>query len=274
MNYRVAGLEPEEVLTRVAESGIAVMRRSASLLSLGQDDGMIELDCEPDSPSDGEGIWSPGEGDAISQDWLRGQYYKFHIKRGHNGPGLLARMGFPSWGWLDTTGGMIVPTGKGMESGFGKECKEDSGVAEVEEEGEDGALSDDDSSHDDDDDQEKREEKRSEGEHVVIDMEASDSQPASSATRIQWRRMVERFNRLIDGSGSRQIGSSEECRREYSLFRDSPSIWAWMRTYDELTSEMASGNVFFGFKEGPITFPPSFRWRPRTIGGAFDRVSI
>jgi len=48
--------------------------------------------------------------------------------------------------------------------------------------------------------------------------------------------------------------------------------WCWVRKYDELTQAMRGKEVFTGFEEGHIMFPPSFRWRAKSSGGDFDKV--
>jgi len=62
----------------------------------------------------------------------------------------------------------------------------------------------------------------------------------------------------------RQAGEGEEKGEE--------GPWWWVEGHDELMKEMREGRVFWGFQEGKIQFPPSFRWRPHTHGGDFDQV--
>jgi hypothetical protein len=56
----------------------------------------------------------------------------------------------------------------------------------------------------------------------------------------------------------------------------SASLWDWIAEYDELTIEMRAGQIFAGFAEGQLTFPPSFRWRCGGDAGDFldeDRMA-
>jgi len=48
--------------------------------------------------------------------------------------------------------------------------------------------------------------------------------------------------------------------------------WSWVNSHDELITVMDNGQVFYGFQEGQIEFPPSFRWRRSCYGGDYDRV--
>jgi len=48
--------------------------------------------------------------------------------------------------------------------------------------------------------------------------------------------------------------------------------WRWVRAYDQLTREMRKGEVFLGFSEGVISFPPSYRWNKSMLAGDFNKV--
>ena len=51
-------------------------------------------------------------------------------------------------------------------------------------------------------------------------------------------------------------------------------LWAWVNDYDELRLEMRAGHVFADFCEGPITFPPPFRWRVGKHAGDYTSVRL
>ena len=50
------------------------------------------------------------------------------------------------------------------------------------------------------------------------------------------------------------------------------SLWSWVGDHDELLLEMRAGHVFADFSEGPITFPPPFRWRRGGNAGNYTSV--
>lgn len=59
----------------------------------------------------------------------------------------------------------------------------------------------------------------------------------------------------------------------YSAKRTCEGLWGWVADHDELLLEMRAGHVFAGFSEGPITFPPPFRWRRGGDAGDYTSVS-
>jgi len=48
------------------------------------------------------------------------------------------------------------------------------------------------------------------------------------------------------------------------------SLWGWVEEDDELRREIRTGQAFADFREGPLTFPPSFRWRRGGCAGDFS----
>lgn len=61
--------------------------------------------------------------------------------------------------------------------------------------------------------------------------------------------------------------------KEEAMNSDQPQPWMWVRSMDQLTKEMNRGEVFAGFSEGPISFPPSYRWHRGAVAGDFNKVS-
>ena len=66
----------------------------------------------------------------------------------------------------------------------------------------------------------------------------------------------------------REIEEELESMSEYF------NAWEWVKSNDELSAQMEEGEVFSGFREGAITFPPSFRWKPFARAGDYCQVSI
>lgn len=58
----------------------------------------------------------------------------------------------------------------------------------------------------------------------------------------------------------------------YTAKTTSESLWAWVGEHDELLLEMRAGHVFADFSEGPIAFPPPFRWRRGKDAGDYTSV--
>lgn len=50
--------------------------------------------------------------------------------------------------------------------------------------------------------------------------------------------------------------------------------WAWVQRYDELSKMMEQGSAFYGFVEGAITFPPSFKWKENKPAGDFTEMAL
>jgi hypothetical protein len=48
--------------------------------------------------------------------------------------------------------------------------------------------------------------------------------------------------------------------------------WSWSEQVDELSQALSQGRVFFGFQEGRLTFPPSFKWCPGRLVEDFTDV--
>jgi hypothetical protein len=67
------------------------------------------------------------------------------------------------------------------------------------------------------------------------------------------------------------FSSSSDAFLVYSPKAPAGSLWDWVAEYDELMLEMRAGQVFAGFAEGPLTFPPPFRWRRGGNAGNFTK---
>ena len=93
------------------------------------------------------------------------------------------------------------------------------------------------------------------------------------------------FNSSVQDSMSRNTSSMNASSDAFSSFSSSTdgqlmfapcttaaSLWSWVSDYDELKIEMHRGHVFVGFTEGPILFPPPFRWRRGGNAGDFTSV--
>ncbi len=65
------------------------------------------------------------------------------------------------------------------------------------------------------------------------------------------------------------FSSSSDAYLMYSSQPTAASVWNWVPEHDELKLEMRAGQVFAGFLEGPLAFPPPFRWRRGGNGGNF-----
>lgn len=50
--------------------------------------------------------------------------------------------------------------------------------------------------------------------------------------------------------------------------------WSWVGEHDELNFAMKSGLALFGFIEGAIRFPPSFKWRCQASAGSFVNLDV
>lgn len=57
-------------------------------------------------------------------------------------------------------------------------------------------------------------------------------------------------------------------------FEEERESWSWVADQDELITAMRKGSVFFGFIEGPIRVPPSFKWRVEKVAGNFTDVGF
>lgn len=102
-----------------------------------------------------------------------------------------------------------------------------------------------------------------------------------------WQHIKRLLTRMstIGGGGSNPsptsishggVYSAEEEEEEESIWVQDVTgqgePWEWVGCFDELLSEMRKGEVFAGFKEGLLAFPPSFRWKPRATAGDYDQV--
>jgi len=67
------------------------------------------------------------------------------------------------------------------------------------------------------------------------------------------------------------FSSSSDAYLVYSPKTSTSSLWDWVAEYDELMLEMRAGQVFAGFVEGPLAFPPPFRWRRGGNAGSFTK---
>ncbi len=55
-------------------------------------------------------------------------------------------------------------------------------------------------------------------------------------------------------------GEADEADEEEAEARRLREWWRWVHEHDELSRVMRAGACFHGFVEGPLCFPPSFRW--------------
>ena len=77
------------------------------------------------------------------------------------------------------------------------------------------------------------------------------------------------FLPLVNPSNPSAIMSVPTLSTSFSLassFSSSPSPWAWVRTLDELHLSRQQRLVFWGWREGMIAFPPSYRWHRQKRG--------
>jgi len=98
----------------------------------------------------------------------------------------------------------------------------------------------------------------------------SDNQLSSWNLKSFFTRAIDLF-KIMPGKGESNVGSK---RQETLAQNGANNRWGWVVHYDELINEMALGEIFLGFKEGPLSFPPTYRWRPKTYGGGFDQVCM
>ena len=268
------------MLRQIAETGKLITRQDRESLDEETEEA------EPTSPSDDRGIWLPadavpplldadGQSMLVEETWVRKLYNKFHLKE-HPPPSSPTGLP-PAWGWAEARGNAMASSTTMVEvegMGEGKQEMEQDQVVMVAEQ----------------EDVDVPEEELHE-EHVMIDIDGPSGSPlagtpsrampppppAHNVLRVsRWQRMVSWVSDIIWGGRSLVAGRATESDVLQRRSKDSTAAtdaWAWLKAHDELMLEMARGEVFFGFKEASIAFPPSFRWKPGTFAGAFDRVS-
>lgn len=115
---------------------------------------------------------------------------------------------------------------------------------------------------------------------VVIDM------AVKAPLKKRWSGLINWWSRSwsIEGHGSGSGCSSsggiyssteEEEEEDGETVQKQSSragAWSWVGGVDELMREMGKGEVFGGFQEGPVAFPPSFRWKAQARAQDFDQV--
>lgn len=71
---------------------------------------------------------------------------------------------------------------------------------------------------------------------------------------------------------STYIHTHSDAFASYTAKSTRQTLWGWVAQHDELLLEMRAGHVFADFSEGPITFPPPFRWRVGKHAGDYTSV--
>jgi len=91
----------------------------------------------------------------------------------------------------------------------------------------------------------------------------------------RWRKRfcAKAFSESQSEEGHGSIFTSREDSGDEDNSHEEAGNWGWVRNHDQLMGEMSKGNIFCGFREGEIRFPPSFRWVRGAHGGDYDRVS-
>lgn len=84
----------------------------------------------------------------------------------------------------------------------------------------------------------------------------------------------------VAGEGAEEHKDIEEGRKRapedksQCKNKDDNSNWSWITEHDELHIAMKSGLALFGFVEGSIRFPPSFKWRSKASAGTFTNLDV
>ena len=276
LNYRLGGLESDAALHHIADSGKSTIKATQSHCTL-------DFEGEPSSQSDDlsrRGIWQTPfpsslvlsrRGESADSFWLSEHYEKFH-HIGHHEYRLPSPQGPPSWSRIGRTTAGVKLTEVPVidEAEEGDHHEEEMEDEEPEEEKYAQAIIEG-----------GVQEKDTNNGHVAVEIEGTGvslssaasplgsplSKPSSWSLRSIWKHV---------GSDRRLMSKGEEPTKKVpsSLFKRGHSgLWEWIASHDELMMEMTKGEVFWGFKEGQIAFPPSFRWKPKTFGGGFDQVS-
>ena len=76
----------------------------------------------------------------------------------------------------------------------------------------------------------------------------------------------------LSGSLTHPYNWHSDVFASYTAKSTRETLWSWVNDYDELLLEMRAGHVFADFSEGPITFPPPFRWRVGKHAGDYTSV--
>lgn len=264
LNYRLHGVEPDQVLTHISEAG--KVEKNLSLFMMGKlSESTTGKDLPPRSPTE--------------IGWMQERYEVFFDL----GEGA-------QFGGLDRFDGSMA-----AYSTIRRLCSNNSGRGEKEggeKKGRGGISAGGVVEEDDEDEQEAPEEAVN---HTVVDMEPEEKKEkevdeAKTEEVPPWTRSISHlwkswsalrpkisryFFTAADSSYSESSGGVFYKKGEEESFSQDQDEgpWAWVRKYDELSRAMKEREVFSGFSEGPITFPPSFRWRRGANAGDFDQVS-
>jgi len=268
MNYRLSGLEPDAALSLIANSG-----KKRSYAAEGR---------EPSGMTADAGIWRTMStsmrelGSQKEKGWVTDRYAKFYSivpQRWDYGSPALSMKSLQSQREL---------VNEEEEDDMTKEEYKQQGEEELEGSSSDGGGVASGNA----------EEEKEETHHIAVHFdEEPDDMPASrgnslsrlssaavSILRSASERDLSWPKRIIDGMKRLFMGSKLEAEiSDIAGDKTQQDVvetkaWAWVRRHDELRKEMAKGHVFYGFKEGPLAFPPSFRLIPGKYGGDFDRV--